>query len=190
MDNIDNSFYYFFSATPQVLAAILALFGVFVIFKIDTIKKQLIGIGKSILEELRTYRYKDGKELQLNPKLQNTSIVKQIEKSIIREDIVGLKRSISLVINMHFVIYWGRYDEVYEFHQNLIRRTILLSVFTAFFILLCLSIIPFGSYILKHPFLNYYFFFFVIDGIFVCLYVFIYLLIKSIKEPDYSMFPQ
>jgi len=35
---MSNSFYYFFSTTPQVLAAILALFGVFVIFKIQTLE--------------------------------------------------------------------------------------------------------------------------------------------------------
>ena len=40
-----DSFYYFFSATPQVLGAILALFGVFVIFKIDNLYKRLKSIG-------------------------------------------------------------------------------------------------------------------------------------------------
>ena len=48
---MSNSFYYFFSATPQVLAGILALFGVFIIFKIQTLKSELIGIGQYILEK-------------------------------------------------------------------------------------------------------------------------------------------
>ena len=43
---MSDSFYYFFSATPQVLGGILALFGVFVIFKIQTIKAELIASGQ------------------------------------------------------------------------------------------------------------------------------------------------
>ena len=47
----NNSFYYFFSTVPQVLGAVLALFGVFVIFKIQTIQQDLLGLAKSIMDE-------------------------------------------------------------------------------------------------------------------------------------------
>jgi len=47
---MENSFYYFFSATPQVLATILALFGFFLIFKIQALKDELIVKASDILE--------------------------------------------------------------------------------------------------------------------------------------------
>ncbi len=49
---MNNSFYYFYSATPQVLSGVLALFGVFVIFKIQTIKSEILSIGLNIYENL------------------------------------------------------------------------------------------------------------------------------------------
>jgi hypothetical protein len=42
-----NSFYYFFSATAQVSGGILALYAVFVVFKIKTRKDELLGLGQA-----------------------------------------------------------------------------------------------------------------------------------------------
>ncbi len=50
---MSNSFYYFFSAVPQVMGGILALFGVFIVFKIQAIESNIIGIGQSLLERFR-----------------------------------------------------------------------------------------------------------------------------------------
>lgn len=46
--HMTNSFYYFFSAAAQVLAAILALFGVFVIFKIQSLTSELLEEGRKL----------------------------------------------------------------------------------------------------------------------------------------------
>ena len=42
----------------------------------------------------------------------------------------------------------NKYNERFYLHQNLLRATIVLSSFTAFIIVACLSIIPFGCYML------------------------------------------
>ena len=133
---MSNSFYYFFSATPQVLAGILALFGVFVIFKIQTIRKQLTGIGQSIIDEVT--RLKITHTVILNEKLNTNDILDYLNKAIHRDDIVGLKREIDLIDDQYFIIYWQRFNELYDFLQNLIRRTIIMTILTAFIILVCL----------------------------------------------------
>ena len=135
MEN-SSSFYYFFSATPQVLAGILALFGVFVIFKIQTIRKQLTGIGQSIIDEVT--RLKITHTVILNEKLNTNDILDYLNKAIHRDDIVGLKREIDLIDDQYFIIYWQRFNELYDFLQNLIRRTIIMTILTAFIILVCL----------------------------------------------------
>lgn len=184
---MESSFYYFFSATPQVLGGILALFGVFVVFKIQTIKKQLIGIGQSIIDEIDKLGILYEEELVYKVPIKST--IGHIKKAMHREDIVGLKRIFDLIDNQYFIVYKQTFNEVYEFHHNLICRTIIISVFTAFITFLCLASIPFSVYILDHPFLLYYLFIIIVDGIFISLYGLIYILIRSLKEPNYTMFP-
>ncbi len=52
--NIDfeNSFLYFYSTIPQVLGALIALFGVFLLFKFQSLNNSIISFGKQISERL------------------------------------------------------------------------------------------------------------------------------------------
>jgi hypothetical protein len=45
---MENAYYYFFSATPQVLAGIIALFGVFVLFKLQALSNELSPIANNL----------------------------------------------------------------------------------------------------------------------------------------------
>lgn len=184
-----NSFYYFFSATPQVLAAILALFGVFVIFKIQIIKAQLFGIGQSIIDEVETRRV-NMKPSILNEKMKNISIITRIKKTIHRHDINELKDVISLIENQDFELYWREYNYVYYFHQSLIRSTINWSIFTAIIIIICLATIPFSDLILNHIYILYALFNVVIVCIIICFYRLILILKKSLNDTGFTSLPK
>ena len=54
---MENSFYYFFSAVPQVLGGVLALFGVFVLYKIQTLKDEQVSIASDINQILSETTY-------------------------------------------------------------------------------------------------------------------------------------
>lgn len=176
-DILKNSFFYFFSATPQVLGGVMALLGVFVIFKIQTIKSQLIGIGKSI--------YNEAKELIDK---NNPSFTSEIKQAIKRKDIHELKRVFDSIEKEDFGFHHKAYQQLYDFHINLMRATILLSIFTAVTIILCLSVIPFGTFFLKYPCLLYILFIAVIASIIICLGGFLFILVKSLKESSFKKF--
>jgi hypothetical protein len=173
---MSNSFYYFFSATPQVLGGILALFGVFVIFKIQSLRNELITIGKTMISNVENYSDQSDGILSIQIKAHTTFAVN-------RNDLKGLKSAFDIFSNKNNYFYKEFY-RVYSSYKSIIRRTIYLSVFTAFIIFLCLSVLPFGTFILCHAYLVYYLFFIVIDSIFICLFGLIYILIKSINESD------
>lgn len=177
---MSNSFYYFFSAVPQVLGGILALFGVFVIFKIQTIKSELTGIGKAILAEsdmmIRISTIKFSK------KVSNPEVVASIKSKIDRNDFKGLRLILELIEYKDYAESIGRYQIVYDFLQSLISTSIYFSIFTSFIIILCLTIIPFGCLILSHANLLYSVYAFVIVSIGLCLSGLSYILIKTLKD--------
>src|SRR5690606_18006218 len=56
---------YFFSTIPQVIAAAIGLFGVFVLYKLNLIEKTLVGLSRSMLIELKdnkVYTWKEKKD--------------------------------------------------------------------------------------------------------------------------------
>lgn len=60
---MENSFFYFFSATPQALAAILALFGFFLVFKLQSLKEEMLTKAADLKEYLsRCERYFENDE--------------------------------------------------------------------------------------------------------------------------------
>jgi hypothetical protein len=105
---MSNSFYYFFSAVPQVLSGILALFGVFVIFKVQTLKSHLFGIVPAILNEMENESF-----LEDPPKKEE--LKKQLIETSKRNNITALKAAISLIDNevTHFLNV--KYHEAKDF---------------------------------------------------------------------------
>ena len=173
-----NSFYYFFSATPQVLAAILALFGVFVIFKIQNLKSQMIAIGSSILDQKISITKSD--DLKLTIKVANILILDRIEKAIQRNDIEGLKSTIDLIEDKDFMIYRKTFNNLHLFLKVLIHNTIASSIFTSITIIICLTLIPFGDLIIVNIYVLYSLFFLVIISIIICFYLLISIITKSL----------
>ncbi|MEI6048534.1 MAG: hypothetical protein WCS03_06515 [Bacteroidota bacterium] len=77
---MENSFYYFFSSTPQVLGGIWALFGVFVLFKIQSLTTDLISISKELLYWLQHYSIRSESNESLN---ERVTIMPEISQSIL-----------------------------------------------------------------------------------------------------------
>jgi|GEM_PF-4429554 len=185
---MENSFFYFYSATPQVLGGILALFGVFVIFKLQTIKNQLIGIGQAIIDEVNR-RNKLSNPIRLSDKLDTSIILNSLKKAINRDDINELKTAIGLIESQDFGTSWRKYMDVYDFYKSLIRNTLALSIFTASVIVLCLIIIPFAENILCNTTILYTLFILVIICIITCFAGLIIILKKSLYDKFYTLTP-
>jgi hypothetical protein len=177
-DSLSNSFYYFFSAVPQVLAGILALFGVFMVFKVQTVKSQLFGIGKIVVRDLQ--KYMNIKSI-VKDELKDDTINK-INSCIDTADINALLRVMNTITDGGYLIFKEEYDKLYSFLKTLINVTIGASIYTAGIILISLMILPFASFILQHPCLLYILFAFILLAVGICLYTFIKILVKSFGD--------
>jgi hypothetical protein len=178
---MSNSFFYFFSATPQVLGAVLTLFGVFVIFRIQIIKSQLIGLGQSIIDEVPP-----GQRIaiSLNEKMKTSTIIDSLQKAIKRYNVKELKKNVNLIEHPLYDVYRRNYNDLFDFLESLISSTIKWSILTACIIVLCLSMLTTGTFIINHNWLLYISFGLVILCIIGCFYGLITILIKSLKEKD------
>jgi hypothetical protein len=170
-----NSFYYFFSSTPQVLGGILALFGVFVVFKIQNSKTVLFGIGQSIFD-LSNERFR----MQF-PGL-DASTTSDIIGFIQKGDTNGLYNTVKKISSESYLNLKIRYISVYDNLQKLIKRTILWSIITTMTIIICLSAIPFSSNILNHLQLFYTIIGVTLILVVICFGGLIYILINVLKE--------
>lgn len=185
---MESSFYYFYSATPQVLGGILALFGVFVIFKLQTIKNQLFGIGQAIIDEVLR-RERLSRPVILSNKMGTHTITNSMKKAINREDIKELKTAINLIESQDFGTSWRKYMDVYEFYHSLIRNTLIISAFTALVIVICLVILPFGEIIISNLKILWILFTLIISCIIICFAGLIYILYKSLFDTFYTLTP-
>lgn len=157
-----NSFYYFFSAAPQVLGGILALFGFFLVFKIQSLKDELLVSADIVLQFFRgEYNKKDSKIR--TP--QMLLIINQLKKGIQDKNIRSLYFVIKICdknaknngeknfLTMDFL-------HTYDFYQKLKKSTLRLSILTIIIILECLSVLPYAKFIFSRPLL--------LEGLFFC----------------------
>jgi hypothetical protein len=196
--NVDsNSFYYFFSATPQVLAAILGLFGVFIVFKIDSLKKQMFGIGQSLLDKLKKdsdgYLSGDKKVAEITgieTAVKFGSFVLNLENAIVRLDADSLKTQLESITAQNYGFYSRNYNSLYNWRTSLINSSKRLSIVTLITIFICLLMIPFGPWFYSHGVLLsivFIIFLVAVGLIFVGLYRFIE---SSLKDPLLSKKPR
>jgi hypothetical protein len=178
---MDNSFYYFFSSTPQVLGGILALFGVFIIFKLQSLKTELLAISKSIYDK-GWYLNQTFNNLKINKEGSNNSLLTRIKELYESNNIDQLKEKLSIMeANDNYDSARTKYFLIYDNYRSLIKLTIIWSIFTSITIIICLGSIPFGCYILQHNTLKHISFYTIILFIIICFIGFIYILIKALK---------
>jgi hypothetical protein len=159
---MENSFYYFFSATPQVLGGILALFGVFVLFKLQSLTIELISIGKEIQHYLAHYSNKSESTESLDNRVNS---LPEIGRAILTKKIKDLQQSLNKITEFKaspFLEAKYRFDTLYLIYSDLIKRTIFSSLFTGMAIIVCLAIIPFGKWIICYPYLLFFSYFILI----------------------------
>lgn len=185
-DSLSNSFFYFFSAVPQVLGAILGLFAVFVLFRIQTLKDDLINLASEFIELLNSLE--KAKNVEIEKKrtdvikiLTNAIQVKNIliihfyiEKMVLNTMNKDDKEHIDLCKKMI-----NGYNTIHTLRESFPKKIILLSTFTAFVILLCLSVIPFACCIFAHPVLLDWLFIITVIAVIVCFVLLINILRKS-----------
>ena len=180
---MSNSFYYFFSATSQVLGTVLALFGVFVIFRIQSIKDNMIGIGQSLLERLERLSAKQSQSFKLPQGYTFANYKRTLKNAITRKDIDNLKDKIELNTNQQYKYYNRNIIKLENLLNDLIKNTIRWSISTAVFIIICLLILPFGNFFLCHKCFLYSIFLIAISGITFIFFNLISILKNSLKDP-------
>lgn len=84
----DNTLYYFFSTIAQVLAATIALISIVLQFRINSIKKFLLGDGQALYK-----RWEDGEPGYK----KNDKKLKQLRDAIYREDYNGIQKTIEFL---------------------------------------------------------------------------------------------
>jgi len=178
---LSNSFFYFYSATPQVLGGIMALFAVFVIFKIQALTKELLSLADYVHNILQNINEKgDSDEI----KKKRTDLAWGIKRNIEAENIVQVYEAINKYtdelhpINRVYNIRQARFDSVYTKRQNLIDDTIAASKITAFIILFCLGILPFGKLVICHT----VFMGIIFGAVLVCVGIIFYKLLSILKK--------
>lgn len=181
---MENSFYYFFSATPQVLAGVLALFGVYVLFKLQQLTKELLLRAKEF-KHLSQYTF-DKNETEETKKLR-VKVEAALDRCIISENMADFKENIdisqknNLYIGDKITIRFNRFNNLYKTYKRLKDGTIRLSCFTAIIIVICLTVIPLGKYLLNHIHLLYLMYFTVIACLIIIFYNLYQVLRKSLN---------
>src|ERR1035437_3933378 len=147
---LSNSFFYFFSATPQVLAAILGLFAVFVLYRMQGLKDELINLASEFVELLNSLEKTENDEIEK----KRTDVIKILSNAIQVRNILIIHYYIEkMTLNtvnkddkVHIALckrMINGYNTINTFRENFPKKMIILSSFTALVILLCLSVIPF-----------------------------------------------
>jgi hypothetical protein len=151
---MENSFYYFFSAVPQVLGGILALFGVFVLFKIQALTTELTSSATKLADY--AYDYSDKNDDSTILSIRN-NFSKTLRTWINSRNIDKIKYILDMnadnkLKQAHYYKSFSiEFDEGYRIYKELIRRTINSTAFTAGIIIFCLAIIPLGNWIICYP---------------------------------------
>lgn len=172
---MSNSFYYFFSAVPQVLAAILALFGVFIIFKIQTAKTQLKEIVQSLYDDIISSK-------KVPSVIKDNKFYKELEEDFQKDDVSELVGDVAMFDSEYIVAYYEKYQSIFKSLKLLVRDTVRWSILSSILIIISLSILPFGNYILAHPFLIGFLFSSIIFYLIAIFWGLIKILTRSIKE--------
>lgn len=86
--NFENSLLYYFSATPQVVGALVGLLGVFLLFKFQSLNKSIIGFGEQILLHLNNEPFLvtiDDSSIRFLKFHLNNGIIRQDQETVVSQ---------------------------------------------------------------------------------------------------------
>jgi hypothetical protein len=175
---MENSFYYFFSATPQVLGAILALFGVFVLFRVQSLTTELLAICKELEHKLVYYNLKGESAESM---IERSEMLPGVVNGILTKNLTYVYSALEknrLFKSTGFLDIKSRFDSLYLLYRQLVDRTINSTLFTGVIIITCLIIIPFGKWICFRPLLLFSMFFIIVISVIYIFYSF-YIILKT-----------
>lgn len=148
---MQDSYYYFFSATAQVLASILALFGVFILFRIQSITSDLLDVCHKLEHQVTHWSTSNNNQLESAIRIVVFLMVErfQTETFNIRnvKKILELDSKNVLRTNRIYRIQKDKFDELHTLYKKLTTRTIDTSVLASILIVICLGILPFGKFL-------------------------------------------
>lgn len=174
---MENAYYYFFSAVPQTLAGIMALFGVFVLFKLQALSNELSPIVSTLYESLRFPYYPEYKEIRLT---LSTLCFDAFNNKSFKPVADYYKTFDNSVLSNYanYSVYTKRFLSTYKVYDNLLKGTIFATIFTGVIILICLALLPFAKFISCNSVLVFSLFTLII----VCIIIIFYLLITVLKK--------
>jgi len=155
----DDSFYYFYSTVPQVLAGGIALIGVFAIFKIKALKDSLSGIAQNFYDEVKDhYVNRDNPDIFLFTETDFNKKINFFKKYMISLNFEMIKKDMYRFMEaekhlittrqmkeLHLNLIIARYNDLYYKIINLRIETLRVVRFSAIVIITSLIIIPFGN---------------------------------------------
>lgn len=182
-----DAFYYFFSSVPQVLAGILALFGVFTIFKLQAMQNNLVGFGDEILIDLRWNRQRR-KKIMAVPGIKIT----RLEKAVARKDLSEIIYQLGEITKIVDTESYREQNRVFiqrnKKRKSIIKLTIRTSLFTAIWIVYCLIILPFADCLDNNPGFVNTSYVLVVIGSFISIGLMIYIISRSLKDEPLNVY--
>lgn len=178
---MSDSFNYFFSATPQVLGGIMALFGVFVLFKIQSYTTELLTIGQELRKDLLTFTNKNESTESLE---ERTKLIPEVSKGVLTKNINYINEALKAnheYQRTSFKEIRSRFDVVYALYSELVHKTVNSAILTGIVIVFCLSMIPLGEWIYCKPVLLYTVFSVTVLAVIIIFYKFIIILKSALK---------
>lgn len=174
---MENAYYYFFSAVPQVLAGIMALFGVFVLFKLQALSNELSPIVSILYESLRIPYAKEHPEIRAElaslcfDAFNNKSFkpVADYFKFFDNDIFTGYP---------NYSVNLKRFLQTYDVYENILNRTLFATTFTGIVIIICLVLLPFAKFLSC----NYGLVFSLFLIIIICVIIIFCLLINILKK--------
>lgn len=180
---METAYYYFFSAVPQVLAGIMALFGVFVLFKLQALSNELSPIVDTIYHSIRfpvQNEPSDVKEIRIKlAKLCSEASNNKSYKPI--ADYFKTFDNGIFSTYPNYSIFSDRFKAISHVYRDLIERTIFATVFTGCIIVICLILLPFAKFISCNYYIVFTLFAIIIISISIVFYFLFMILIKSLK---------
>ena len=164
---IDDTLFYTLSTIPQVLIGAIAIVGVFVIFKVEIVRKQLLGHGENILKHYN--HYKTSKQLRKKRqavyyeafnKRPDENMETRIGGAILTSDLKYLGELINKIADIEkemfkngripqldpngFSVLAENYITIFQYYNSLKKWALGSAIFSAFAILVslfCLMIV-------------------------------------------------
>jgi hypothetical protein len=177
---MENAYYYFFSAVPQVLAGIIALFGVFVIFKLQALSNELSPIVSTLYDTLRSSNKQEYSEIRLNlAKLCFNAYNNKSFKTV--SDYFKTFDNNIFSSYPNYTVYNRRFINTFNVYEDLFRRTVCATTFTGILIVICLALLPFAKFLSCYTVLIFIMFAIIIACVSTVFCLLVTILKKSLK---------